>query len=401
MTHSFQSLVQQHNKISLNEIAELSLTSIPQLKFLSEFHKDMTEISTSAEQIERSENVNLLIYDILKAKEFTISHEGRLATDISFKDRLETQALLHITKDYDVRDFRKAIDSMHYLTQKSRTLNLAPVKHFDHYYHEGITHLLSAIGNEQYSSIPIIPHTQGYLPPSLDDIEGTHAVYATGRSNPFLLTFTDELSLDDFEKYRELNFEKAKKYREDNDWTEIKHNIIESNLRHANRIREIKDYFSYNPNLRDYLVIQDNYDFNDRAYDEFKRNFAFRTDESLKESIAYNEKYHSDALNSDDPDTLYSDDRETIILYNATKLLLDGPDRIADIDGSSPIKSMLIKEIQKESENKYNQNPLDPLGDVVKRLSSETYRESKDPRFIEIFDSVLNETNKKTVRPKI
>lgn len=401
MTHSFQSLVQQHNKISLNEIAELSLTSIPQLKFLSEFHKDMTEISTSAEQIERSENVNLLIYDILKAKEFTISHEGRLATDIGFKDRLETQALLHITKDYDVRDFRKAIDSMHYLTQKSRTLNLAPVKHFDHYYHEGITHLLSAIGNEQYSSIPIIPHTQGYLPPSLDDIEGTHAVYATGRSNPFLLTFTDELSLDDFEKYRELNFEKAKKYREDNDWTEIKHNIIESNLRHANRIREIKDYFSYNPNLRDYLVIQDNYDFNDRAYDEFKRNFAFRTDESLKESIAYNEKYHSDALNSDDPDTLYSDDRETIILYNATKLLLDGPDRIADIDGSSPIKSMLIKEIQKESENKYNQNPLDPLGDVVKRLSSETYRESKDPRFIEIFDSVLNETNKKTVRPKI
>lgn len=80
MTLSFQSLAKQHNKISLDEIAQLSLTSIPQLKFFSEFHKDMIEISTSAEQIERSENVNLLIYDILKAKEFTISHEGRLAT---------------------------------------------------------------------------------------------------------------------------------------------------------------------------------------------------------------------------------------------------------------------------------------------------------------------------------
>lgn len=401
MALSFQSLAKQHNKISLDEIAQLSLTSIPQLKFLSEFHKDMIEISTSAEQIERSENVNLLIYDILKAKEFTISHEGRLATDIGFKDRLETQALLHITKDYDVRDFRKAIDSMHYLTQKSRTLNLAPVKHFDHYYHEGITHLLSAIGNEQYSSIPVVPHTQGYLPPSLDDIEGTHAVYATGRSNPFLLTFTDELSQDDFEKYRELNFQKAKKYREKNDWTEIKYNIVESHLRQANRIREIKDYFSYNPNLRDYLIVQDSYDFSDSAYDGFKRYFAFRTDDSLKENIAYNEKYHSDVLNHTDPDRLYRDDRETIILNTATKLLLDGPDRTVDIKGVSPIKNMLIKEIQKENENKYGQIPLDPLGDVVQRLVSDTYREKTDARFIEIFESVLNETNKKTVKHKM
>ena len=49
MTLSFQSLAKQHNKISLDEIAQLSLTSIPQLKFLSEFHKGMIEISTSAE----------------------------------------------------------------------------------------------------------------------------------------------------------------------------------------------------------------------------------------------------------------------------------------------------------------------------------------------------------------
>lgn len=290
---------------------------------------------------------------------------------------------------------------MHYLTQKSRTLNLAPVKHFDHYYHEGITHLLSVIGNEQHSSISITPHTQGYLPPSLDDIKGTHAVHATGRSNPFLLTFTDELSQDDFEKYRELNFEKAKKYREKNDWTEIKHNIVESHLRQADRIREIKDYFDYNHDLRDYLVIQDNYDFNDSAYDGFKRYFAFRTDESLKETITYNEKYHSDVLNHQDPDRLYKDDRETIIFNTATKLLLNGPDRTVEINGVSPIKSMLIKEIQKEQANKYGRNPLDPLGDVVKRLVSETYRDSKDPRFIEIFEFVLNDTNKRTAKYKI
>ena len=235
----------------------------------------------------------------------------------------------------------------------------------------------------------------------MDDIEGTHAVYVTGRSNPFLLTFTDELSQDDFEKYRELNFQKAKKYREKNDWIEIKHNIVESHLRQANRIREIKDYFSYNPNLRDYLIVQDSYDFSDSAYDRFKRYFTFRTDDSLKENITYNEKYHSDVLNHTDPDRLYRDDRETIILNTATKLLLDGPDRTVDINGVSPIKNMLIKEIQKENENKYGQIPLDPLGDVVQRLVSDTYREKTDARFIEIFESVLNETNKKTVKHKM
>lgn len=62
---------------------------------------------------------------------------------------------------------------------------------------------------------------------------------------------------------------------------------------------------------------------------------------------------------------------------------------------------MLIKEIQKENENKYGQIPLDPLGDVVQRLVSYTYREKTDARFIEIFESVLNETNKKTVKHKM
>ena len=62
---------------------------------------------------------------------------------------------------------------------------------------------------------------------------------------------------------------------------------------------------------------------------------------------------------------------------------------------------MLIKEIQKEQENKYNNKPLDPLGYVVKSLISDDYREKPDARFIEIFESVLNETNRKNNKPKM
>lgn len=400
MNNIFQSLTEKYTKISSDEIAQLSLTSIPQLKFLSDFHKDMREISKSSEQVERSEMVKVLIDDILKTKQMTISYEGRLSNDIEFNDRLETQALLHITKDYDVRDFRKAIDSMCYLKEKSKTLNLAPVKHFDHFYHEGITHLLSTIGNQKYSSIPVIPHTQGYLPPSLDDIKGTHAVYATGRTHPFLSTFTDELSQADFETYRDLNIERAKQYHEGRNPDEIKHNIIEACLKEADRKREIKDYFAYNPNLKDYLLAQDGYDFNNSAYDTFKRYFAFKTNELLKENIKYNDTYNSDILVKN-VNTLYGDHKETVILYTAIKLILDGPDRTSDINGISPIKNMLIKEIQKEQENKYNNKPLDPLGYVVKRLISDDYREKTDARFIEIFESVLNETNRKNNKPKM
>ncbi len=400
MNNTFQSLTQKYPNISSDEIAQLSLTSIPQLKFLSDFHKDISEISNSSEQIERSVIVKILIDDILKTKQMTISYEGRLSNDIEFNDRLETHALLHITKDYNVKDFRKAIDSMYHLKEKSKTISLTPVKHFDHFYYEGITHLLSTIGNQKHSSIPVVPHAYGYLSPSLDEIQGTHAVYATGRANQFLLTFSDELSQTDFESYRDLNLEKIKQYRENRDPNEIKHNIIEASLNEADRKREIKDYFDYNPNLRDYLLAQDRYDFNDSAYNTFKRYFAFKTNELLKENIKYNDTYHSDILTKKS-NTLYGDDKETVILYTAIKLILDGPDRTSDINGISPIKNMLIKETQKEQENKYNNKPIDPLGYVVKMLISDKYRDKTDGRLIEIFESVLNETNKRNVKPKM
>lgn len=401
--NSLDKIKENNPTISINEIAQLSLSPIPDLKFISDFHRDMLSISSSTEQQSRSSAIYHVIDNILELKKSTISKEGRLSNGIEFDERLETQAIKHLTNGYSVGDFRKAIDSFYLLKDKNKFINMTPVKDFNYNYHEGLLHILSRAANEQYSQIEVVPHQQGYFPSEIEDIKATHAVYATGRKHKLLSTFTDELSDDDFYKYKEFNLLKRDQARSEKgpaSLDEIKLNIIDAGLRDSQRRREINEHFAYNAPLKDYLLLQDTYDFNDSEYKAFKMKFAFSNDKDIKEIISYYENYNSDILKNDSLERVKQDDKPLVIHYNALRLLLEGPDRFEEVDGISHVEKMLKSEINKESNDRYNQS-LDSFGEVVERLLNPEFSKDKDQKILDVLTNIYTEKNQSTKRFKI
>lgn len=57
-------LHQSNPKIEKDEIAQLALSTIPELKFLHAFHNDIKQISSSEDQVQASKATQKLIDDI-------------------------------------------------------------------------------------------------------------------------------------------------------------------------------------------------------------------------------------------------------------------------------------------------------------------------------------------------
>ena len=382
-------LQQSNPKIEKGEIAQLALSTISELKFLRDFHEDISDISASEEQIQTSKATKKLIDDILVLKQTSLGNQGHILADIDFEDRLETQSLKHITANYQEQDFKRAIKEMEKLTQASRINSTTPVRNFDANYHEGITALLSMVAHEKYPEIEPKSLELGRAKAGnvINLISGDSLVVATTKKHAFLSGFTDSLSDEDFYRYKALNVERRDSFTQTNSLEYFKHNIIQHNLLDGERRRESNDYFSYNPKLRDYLNQFDQSDFSNNAYDDLMRHFAFKSDKNLQDVVDYHKTYKASVLNSP-LDTLFGHDKENVIIVNAVKLMLQGSDRYNNDSGPSPVENFLTKQIQKEKEGKQIYASLDPFEKVVERLQKKPYQENLDPALRETLDRV-------------
>jgi len=382
-------LAQSNPKIEKDEIAQLSLSTVSELQFLRSFNNDIAEISSSEEQAKTSKATQKLIDDILVLKKTSLGNNGHLLADIDFEDRLETQALKHITANYQADDFKRALKEMERLTQVSRVNNTNPVRNFEANYQEGLTALLSMVANEQYPEIGAKSLELGKAKAGnvIDKISGDNVVFLTTGKHAFLSAFTDSLSDEDFYSYKALNAERRDSSTNKNDFDYFRHNIIEHNLLNGERRREANDYFSNNPKLRDYINQFDQSDFSNGAYDDLMKHFAFKSDKSLKAVVDYLETYNSDVLKRDIK-TLSPDDKESVIMYNATKLMLQGPDRFEEKNGVSPVEHFLTKQLQKEEQGKAIYPSYDSFKDVVGRLTTSPAHDNLDPKIKEVLDRV-------------
>lgn len=382
-------LLQSNPKIEKVEIAQLALSTISELKFLRDFHEDISDISASEDQIQTSKATKKLIDDILVLKQTSLGNQGHILADIDFEDRLETQSLKHITANYQEQDFKRAIKEMEYLTQASRINSTTPIRNFDANYHEGITALLSMVAHEKYPEIEPKSLELGRAKAGnvINSISGDSLVVATTKKHAFLSGFTDSLSDEDFYRYKALNVERRDSFTQTNSLEYFKHNIIQHNLLDGERRRESNDYFSYNPKLRDYLNQFDQSDFSNNAYDDLMRHFAFKSDKNLQDVVDYHKTYNASVLNSP-LETLFGHDKENVIIVNAVKLMLQGPDRYNNDSGPSPVENFLTKQIQKEKEGKQIYASLDPFEKVVERLQKKPYQENLDPALRETLDRV-------------
>lgn len=382
-------LQQSNPKIEKDEIAQLALSTIPELKFLRAFHNDIEQISSSEDQVQISKATQKLIDDILVLKQTSLGNQGHLLADIDFEDRLETQALKHITANYQEQDFKRAIKEMEHLTQASRINSTTPVRNFDANYHEGLTSLLSMVAHEQYPEIKAKPLELGKARAGnmINSINGDSLVVATTRRHDFLSSFTDSLSDEDFYRYKAFNAERRDSFTNTDNLEYFKHNIIQHNLLNGERKREINDYFSYNPKLRDYVNQFDQTDFSNGSYNELLKHFAFKSDKDLKAVVDYFETYGAGLLNKDIK-MLIGNDKESVIMHNAAKLMFEGPNRFTELKGASPVENFLTKQIQKEKEGKQIYASLDPFEKVVERLQNSPYQENLDPALSETLNRV-------------
>ena len=382
-------LHQSNPKIEKDEIAQLALSTIPELKFLRAFHNDIEQISSSEDQVQISKATQKLIDDILVLKQTSLGNQGHLLADIDFEDRLETQALKYITANYQEQDFKRAIKEMEHLTQASRINSTTPVRNFDANYHEGLTSLLSMVAHEQYPEIKAKPLELGKARAGnmINSINGDSLVVATTRRHDFLSSFTDSLSDEDFYRYKVLNAERRDSFTNTNNLEYFKHNIIQHNLLNGERKREANDYFSYNPKLRDYVNQFDQTDFSNGSYNELLKHFAFKSDKDLKAVVDYFENYGAGLLNKDIK-ILIGDDKESVIMHNAAKLMFEGPNRFSEKNDVSPVENFLTKQIQKEKEGKQIYASLDPFEKVVERLQNSPYQENLDPALSETLNRV-------------
>lgn len=382
-------LQQSNPKIEKDEIAQLALSTIPELKFLRAFHNDIEQISSSEDQIQISKATQKLIDDILVLKQTSLGNQGHLLADIDFEDRLETQALKHITANYQEQDFKRAIKEMEHLTQASRINSTTPVRNFDANYHEGLTSLLSMVAHEQYPEIKAKPLELGKARAGnmINSINGDSLVVATTRRHDFLSSFTDSLSDEDFYRYKAFNAERRDSFTNTDNLEYFKHNIIQHNLLNGERKREVNDYFSYNPKLRDYVNQFDQTDFSNGSYNELLKHFAFKSDKDLKAVVDYFETYGAGLLNKDIK-ILIGNDKESVIMHNAAKLMFEGPNRFTELKGASPVENFLTKQIKKEKEGKQIYASLDPFEKVVERLQNSPYQENLDPALSETLNRV-------------
>lgn len=388
-------LQQSNPKIEKDEIAQLALSTIPELKFLRAFHNDITEISSSEEQVKISKATQKLIDDILVLKKTSLGNQGHLLADIDFEDRLETQALKHITANYQEQDFKRVIKEMEHLTQASRINSTTPVRNFDANYHEGLTSLLSMVAHEQYPEIKAKPLELGKAKAGnmINSINGDSLVVATTRRHDFLSSFTDSLSDEDFYRYKALNAERRDSFTNTNNLEYFKHNIIQHNLLNGERKREANDYFSYNPKLRDYVNQFDQTDFSNGSYDELMKHFAFKSDKNLKAVVDYFETYGAGLLNKDIK-VLIGDDKESVIMYNAAKLMFEGPNRFSEKNDVSPVENFLTKQIKKEEEGNNIYPSYDSFKHVAERLLSSQNRENLDPEIENVLEKVSDQQQK-------
>ena len=388
-------LQQSNPKIEKDEIAQLSLSTIPELKFLRSFHNDITQTSSSEEQVQTSKATQKLIDDILVLKKTSLGNQGHLLADIDFEDRLETQALKHITANYHEQDFKRAIKEMEHLTQASRINSTTPVRNFDANYHEGLTSLLSIVAHEQYPEIKAKPLELGKAKAGnvIDSINGDSLVIATTRTHAFLSSFTDSLSDEDFYRYKALNAERRDSFTNTNNLEYFKHNIIQHNLLNGERKREVNDYFSYNPKLRDYVNQFDQTDFSNGSYDELMKHFAFKSDKDLKAVVDYFETYGAGYLKTDIK-MLIGDDKESVIMYNAAKLMFEGPNRFSEKNDVSPVENFLTKQIKKEEEGNNIYPSYDSFKHVAERLLSSQNRENLDPEIENVLEKVSDQQQK-------
>lgn len=388
-------LQQSNPKIEKDEIAQLALSTIPELKFLRSFHNDIEQISSSEDQVQTSKATQKLIDDILVLKKTSLGNQGHLLADIDFEDRLETQALKHITANYQEQDFKRAIKEMEHLTQASRINSTTPVRNFDANYHEGLTSLLSIVAHEQYPEIKAKPLELGKAKAGnvINSINGDSLVVATTRRHDFLSSFTDSLSDEDFYRYKALNVERRDSFTNTNNLEYFKHNIIQHNLLNGERKREVNDYFSYNPKLRDYVNQFDQTDFSNGSYDELMKHFAFKSDKDLKAVVDYFETYGAGYLNKDIK-MLIGDDKESVIMYNAAKLMFEGPNRFSEKNDVSPVENFLTKQIKKEEEGNNIYPSYDSFKHVAERLLSSQNRENLDPEIENVLEKVSDQQQK-------
>lgn len=388
-------LHQSNPKIEKDEIAQLALSTIPELKFLHAFHNDIKQISSSEEQVQASKATQKLIADILVLKQTSLGNQGHLLADIDFEDRLETQALKYITANYQEQDFKRAIKEMEHLTQASRINSTTPVRNFDANYHEGLTSLLSIVAHEQYPEIKAKPLELGKAKAGnvINSINGDSLVVATTRRHDFLSSFTDSLSDEDFYRYKALNAERRDSFTNTNNLEYFKHNIIQHNLLNGERKREANDYFSYNPKLRDYVNQFDQTDFSNGSYDELMKHFAFKSDKDLKAVVDYFETYGAGLLNKDIK-VLIGDDKESVIMYNAAKLMFEGPNRFSEKNDVSPVENFLTKQIKKEEEGNNIYPSYDSFKHVAERLLSSQNRENLDPEIENVLEKVSDQQQK-------
>ena len=388
-------LHQSNPKIEKDEIAQLALSTIPELKFLHAFHNDIKQISSSEDQVQTSKATQKLIDDILVLKKTSLGNQGHLLADIDFEDRLETQALKHITANYQEQDFKRAIKEMEHLTQASRINSTTPVRNFDANYHEGLTSLLSIVAHEQYPEIKAKPLELGKAKAGnvIDSVNGDSLVIATTRTHAFLSSFTDSLSDEDFYRYKALNTERRDSFTNTNNLEYFKHNIIQHNLLNGERKREVNDYFSYNPKLRDYVNQFDQTDFSNGSYDELMKHFAFKSDKDLKAVVDYFETYGAGLLNKDIK-VLIGDDKESVIMYNAAKLMFEGPNRFSEKNDVSPVENFLTKQIKKEEKGNNIYPSYDSFKHVAERLLSSQNRENLDPEIENVLEKVSDQQQK-------